>query len=198
MPAPRLLLAIALATLLAHGSVAGAAPGDHRLLTGTLISPADATAERTLVIQSEDGVIHFVELGFAESIALVRVGDRVSVIGREGFQPTHILFAHLAHREDIASAPPALPLAVSIAPVTDVRESPDVVTGTVESVAGRTLRVTNRHGHRITVDVAAIDADIRGTLRPGDVVTVFAPTRISGLPVAAGIVVESGPAPAAR
>jgi hypothetical protein len=190
MPPLRVVLATALvAVTLGVASLAGAAPGDYRLLTGTIVWPADVTIERTIVIQGDDGVTHFAELAPTESFPRARVGDRVSVIGREGFRPTQILFAQLGHRED-APAPAALPLAVALAPANDVRESPDVVMGIVESVSGRSLRLTNRQGHRVEVDVAAIDPGIRQDLRPGDAVTVYAPTRISGLPVAAGIMVD--------
>jgi hypothetical protein len=197
MPPLRVALAIAVVALtFGFASLAGAAPGDYRLMTGTIVWPADVTVERVIVIQGDDGVTHFAELAPAETFPRARVGDRVSIIGREGFQPTQILFAQLGHRED-APPPGALPLAVALAPATDVRESPDLVIGTVDSVSGRTLRLTNRHGHRIDVDVAAIDLGLRQDLRPGDAVTIFAPTRISGLPVAAGILVDHAASPSA-
>lgn len=196
MPPLRLVIAIALvAAGFGFASLADAAPGDYRLLTGTVVWP-DVTFERTLVVQSDDGVMHFAELAMAESSPRTQVGDRVSIIGREGFRPTHILFAQLASREPTGSAPAALPVTVAVTPVIDVRESPDIVTGTVESLAGRALRLTNRHGHRIEVDVAAIDPDVRQALRPGDAVTIYAPTRVTGLPVAAGIMVDHAPASA--
>lgn len=198
MPPLRVALAIALvASTFGFASLADAAPGDYRLLTGTIVWPADVTVERTVVIQSDDGVMHFAELAPAESFARARLGDRVSIIGREGFQPTQILFAQLGHREDTTVAPAALPTAVAITPANDIRESNDVVIGVVESVAGRSLRLTNRQGHRIEVDVAAIDLGIRQDLRPGDAVTILAPTRVGGLPVASGILVDHAVAPAA-
>ena len=188
MPRFRVLLAIALAVVtVGFASVVDAGLGDYRLLTGTIMWPLDVTTDRTVVIQTDDGVTHFVEFAPTEVMPRVRVGDRVSLIGREGFQPTQILFAQFGHREEPVSSPAALPLAVVLAPTADVRLSPDVVAGTVESVSGPSLRVINRHGHRIQVDVAAIDASILQDLRPGDGVVVYAPMRVSGLPVASGI-----------
>ena len=198
MPRITVSLAIAfLAATLGQAWPADAAPGDYRLLTGTIVWPAQVSADSTVVIQSDDGVMHFAELAPAEALVSARAGDRVSIIGREGFQPTQILFGQLAHRDTTAAALPALPLAIAITPVTEVSESPDIVLGTVESVTGRSLRLINRYGHRIEVDVAAIDPGLRADVHPGDTVRVYAPTRISGLPIAAGIVVEHTAGPAA-
>jgi hypothetical protein len=71
------------------------------------------------------------------------------------------------------------------------------VVGLVESVREPSLTLTSRRGQRVNVDVSAIDRDIRRELKPGDRVTVFAPNRDSGSPVASGILVDHAATPAA-
>jgi hypothetical protein len=181
--------------------LADAGVGDYRLVTGTIAWPLAVGGERTLVIHGDDGVMRFAELAPGESFRQLRAGDRVSVLGREGFKSDQLLFAQIERREDAndTSAPAALPTAVATTASgsDNIRESPDVVFGIVDSVQGRTLAVATPRGQRVQVDIAAIDADIRRDLRPGDQVTVFAPNRSSGMPVATGIMVDHSSAPAA-
>jgi hypothetical protein len=193
------LTAAAVAAVLWTASFADAAPGDYRLVTGTIVWPLVVVSERTLVIQGDDGVTHFAELAPVEPVTRLRAGDRVSMVAREGFQPNQLLFAQLERREDgNGGAPAALPTAVASAGTTpDIRESPDVVIGVVTAVRGRALEVTTLRGARVAIDVSAIDPDIRRDLRPGDQVTVYAPVRVQGQPVASGILVDHSTAPAA-
>lgn len=196
------LTVLAVAGCLWIAPLADAAVGDYRLVSGTIAWPLAVSGERTVVIQGDDGVTHFVELAPGESFRQLRAGDRVSVLGREGFKSDQLIFAQIERREDAndtnASAPAALPTAVATAATgPDIRESPDVVFGIVDHVKGRSLSVTTRRGQRVQVDIAAIDADIRRDLRPGDQVTVFAPNRAGGVAVATGIMVDHTSAPAA-
>lgn len=192
------LAAAMVAGVLWMASLADAAPGDFRLITGTVVAPLEMSTERLVVIQGDDGVMHFAEFGAAESFSRVRAGERVQLLGREGFQAGHLLFAQVVRRDDAnGSDGAALPTVVASDSARSVLESPDVVAGVVESLRGRSLAMTNRRGQRVNVDVSAIDADIRRDLKPGDQVTVFAPTRISGSPVASGILVDHTPAPSA-
>lgn len=188
------LTVLAVAGCLWIAPLADAAVGDYRLVSGTIAWPLSVAGERTVVIQGDDGVMHFAELAPGESFRQLRAGHRVSVLGREGFKPDQLLFAQIERREDAndnTSAPAALPTAVVTGPVTpDIRESPDIVFGTVDHVKGRSLSVTTPRGQRVQVDITAIDADIRRDLRPGDQVTVFAPNRASGVAVATGIMVD--------
>lgn len=194
------LTAAMVAGILWIASLANATVGDFRLVTGTVVAPVEVSTERTLVIQGDDGVMYFAELAPAEAFPRVRVGERVSLLARESFQAGHLLFAQVVSRvlENEGAAPAALPTAlVSGGPATDVLESPDVIVGVVDDLRGRALRLTNRRGYAIEVDVSAIDADFRRDLKPGDHVTIFAPTRVNGFPVASGILVDHTAAPAA-
>lgn len=194
------LTAAAVGTVLWIASLADAAPGDYRLVTGTVVWPVQVVSERTIVISGDDGVTHFAELAPAESFSRLRAGDRVSLIAREGFQPNQLLFAQLQRREDAdnGAAPAALPTSVATASsVPDIRDSLDVVIGVVESVNARGLSITNQRGNRVEVDVSRLDADIRRDLRPGDQVTVYAPVRVNGHPIASGILVDHSTSPAA-
>jgi hypothetical protein len=191
--------AAATAAVLWIASFASAAPGDYRLVTGTLVYPVSISTERTIVIQSDDGVTHFAELAPTELVPRARAGERVSVLGREGFQPTQILFGQLQRLADSDSgAPSALPTALTSPPAAnDIRDSNDVIVGTVERVQGRSLSVTTSKGSRVQIDVSSIDVGIRRDLRPGDPVTVYAPQRRGGVPVASGILVEHSVPPSA-
>lgn len=198
-------LRIALTVLAVGGCLwiaplADAAVGDYRLVTGTIAWPLAVSGERTIVIQGDDGAMHFAELAPGESFRQLRAGDRVSALGREGFKSDQLLFAQIERREDAndTSAPAALPTAVATAASEpDIRASRDVVFGIVDSVQGRSLSVTTPRGNRVQVDITAIDADIRRDLRPGDQVTVLAPNWTSGMAVAMGIMVDHTSAPAA-
>ncbi|MBI2203978.1 MAG: hypothetical protein HYU41_09025 [Candidatus Rokubacteria bacterium] len=193
------LAAAMVAGVLWMASLADAAPGDFRLITGTVVAPLEMSTEPVVVVvQGDDGVMHFAEFGAAESFPRVRAGERVQMLGREGFQAGHLLFAQVVRRDDPnGSDGAALPAVVASDSARSILESPDVVVGVVESLRGRSLAMTNRRGQRVNVDVSAIDADIRRDLKPGDQVTVFAPTRISGSPVASGILVDHTPPPSA-
>jgi hypothetical protein len=193
------LTAAAVVACLWIASPAGAAVGDFRLVTGTVAWPLNVSGERTIVVQGEDGVMHFVELAPGETFRQLRAGDRVSVIGREGFKSDQLLFAQIERREDLSGgAPAALPTAVATALTpTDVLQSPDFVVGIVSGVHHNDLMVTTPRGNRVHIDIASIDADIRAALRPGDRVSVFAPNRAGGNPIASGILVDHVQSPAA-
>ena len=193
------LTAAAVVACLWIASPAQAAVGDFRLVTGTIAWPLNVSGERTIVVQGEDGVMHFVELAPGESFRQLRAGDRVSLIGREGFKSDQLLFAQIERREDLSGgAPAALPTAVATAITpTDVLQSPDFVIGVVSRVHDNDLTVTTPRGNRVHVDIAAIDAEIRAILRPGDRVSVFAPNRAGGNPIASGILVDHAQSPAA-
>lgn len=201
MRSVRLALAAAMvAGILRIATLADAAPGDFRLITGTVIAPLEMSTERIVVIQGDDGAMHFAEFGSANGDLLprVRAGERVQLLGREGFQTGHLLFTQVIRREDPNGANgAALPAVVASDSTRAILDSPDVVVGVVDSVRGPSLAVTNRRGQRVTVDISAIDADIRRDLKPGDQVTVFAPTRISGSPIASGILVDHTAIPSA-
>jgi hypothetical protein len=181
-------------------SSAGAGVGDYRLVTGTIAWPLEAGGERTVMIQTDDGTMLFAELAAGESVRRLRAGDHVSVVGREGFKSDQLLFAQIERREDpnTASAPAALPAAVAttITPG-DVLQSGDFVVGVVNRVQGNALTVTTPRGTRVQVDIAAIDNDIRRDIRPGDQVKVYAPNRVSGQPVASGILIDHAASPSA-
>jgi hypothetical protein len=162
--------------------------------------PAQLVAERTIVIQGDDGVTSFAELAPSESFGQLRAGDRVRLIAREGFQPNHLLFVQIqpGAAAENGGAPASMPAAVASASVpADIRESPDVLIGVVDAVNPRALSLQTQRGARVEIDVTRLDADILRDLRPGDQVTVYAPMRVHGHPVASGIVVEHAQAPSA-
>ena len=200
MRSQKIAITAAVGAVLWLASLADAAPGDYRVVTGTILWPAQVVSERTIVIQGDDGVTHFTELALAESFSRLGAGDRVSLIAREGFQPNQLLFAQLQLREDVdkSTGPAAMPGIVgSASNVTDIRESPDVVAGVVDAVQARGVSITTHRGTRVLVDVSKLDADIRRDLRPGDQVTLYTPMRVNGHPVASGIVVGHASAPSA-
>ena len=200
MRSHRIAITAAAGAALLLTSLADAAPGDYRLVTGTIVWPVQVVSERTIVIQGDDGVTHFAELAMAEAFSRLAAGDRVSLIAREGFQPNQLLFAQLQPREDVdkGTGPAALPgIVASPSSVTDIRDSPDVVAGVVDAVHARSVSITTHRGTRIQVDVSKLDTDIRRDLRPGDQVTLYTPMRVNAHPVASGIIVQHASAPSA-
>jgi hypothetical protein len=169
-----------------------AAPGDYRLVTGTLIWPHVLKFERLAVVHGDDGLTWFAELASPLGQPTVRFGDRVAVAGREGSQRGQLTSAGITPAEGEMprfGARPAVPSPLSA--VVPMMDGTEAIFGTVEILDGDALTIT-AGGRPVTVDVAALDAGVKAALARDRQVRVLAQP-VEGRLVARGIVVEHGP-----
>lgn len=149
-----------------------AAPGDFRVIDGTLIA-AGAQGTATIArIDGDDGVSYYADLRGARWDPLrLRPGALVTLAGYEGAQPNQITAAVLDARE---TAAPAASPATNMPPSPPEREPPaDRVEGRVESIAGNILTLRSADGRPVRVDLGQVRVDIRTSVGVGDRVTVF-------------------------
>ena len=177
--------AIALAfgvALFAVANAVDAAPGDPRLVSGTIEGPQSTADEHFLVMRLTDGTRVYVDVGAAHvwTTSVLAAGDAISIIaveGRRAYELNAIIVAEsFASLDGGAASPP-----------TDAHR----LDGRVESIAGPSL-VLRVNGRPITVDVARVRDHQRP--RPGANVTVFGARGAGGRFVASGLVEVSAPA----
>jgi hypothetical protein len=197
----------ALLTTLVLASAAHAAPGDYQLVSGTLVWPRVLMSERLAVVQGDDGVTYFAELASPEGLPKVQVGDRVAVVGREGLQRGQLTSASVSRATSAAgrpaagaagdSEPSASPAATTLSPrpgpsaaIVPMVDGAEAIFGTVEVVNGDTLTIATE-GRWVSVDLARIDADVKGALERGSQVRVLA-HGANGRLVAHGLVIDHG------
>lgn len=92
-----IVLTLILAFPLASTNVAHSAPGDARLLQGTLEWPAAVAAEPFLVIRAEDGRWYYADVASAQRLVSgpLTAGTRIAVVGIEGAKPHEIIVVAL-------------------------------------------------------------------------------------------------------
>lgn len=197
--------AAAAVTLLAWASVAGAFPGDYRIIEGTLVWPQNLTpnhlgsSEHVAVVQGDLGTRYFAELtATTEVSAPVHAGHRVVVLAREGQQPSQLTAMRVESpperpspaQDGTVSRPPA---ASSRAPAASPPR-PVTIEGTVLARSGSTLILRRADEHRVAVDIAALDGPAREVLQTGHTVSVFGTVLNGVVLVAQGVNVDYGAA----
>lgn len=169
--------ALAVAALVLVPLVAAAAPGDFRVIEGTLVVMPEAPSPPVARVDGDDGVTYYADLrGARWDPARLRVGQRVALAGYEGARPDEITAAVLDASEgapaaSVPTAPSAAASPGTAAPAP--REPAERAQGTVERIEGNELTLRTPGGTRVTADLSQIQADVRRTVRPGDQVTVF-------------------------
>ena len=165
------MAALAAGSLLVAFSQATGAPGDSRVVRGTVEWPATAEATPFIVIRGEDGRRYSADVTTAQrGQVTLTAGSRVTVAGVEGTRPHEIRAVSVTPAEGVPP-PPAAPLAPSgSAPATG--PPPQRIDGRVEGVSGSTLVIVTDDGRRVVVDLATLGPRF-DRLRVGDEVTVF-------------------------
>jgi hypothetical protein len=199
------LLLVALSVISLAGAAA-AAPGDPRVLQGTLEWPATYDADRFIIIRGTDGALYYADVSGAERRVreLVQAGERISVIGVEARQPFEIA-ATVVGAGDAALAavapgtprPRTTPSAPPGGAESRARESWQRIEGTIQSVASDVVAVKTPSGETVSIDASTLGAGARRALRRGEAVTVFARTDDGGRLVATGLMHVEPPPPAA-
>jgi len=201
----RSLVALALLGLSAGAAVA--APGDPRVLQGTLEWPATVTSEPFVVMRGDDGKLYYADISVAQRRTPdpLRAGSRMAVLGVEGSRPYEIAAIAIGAGDATSlgvtpSGSPSTPSA-SI-PSTALTPGPPAepmwrMDGTVQSVAGTTITLRTTAGRTASVDVSLLDEKTRQALRTGDRVSLFGVPRKDRRLVANGFIQSDAGSPAA-
>ncbi|HEU4368914.1 MAG TPA: hypothetical protein VFV05_11895 [Methylomirabilota bacterium] len=187
---------IALAILALSAGTAVAAPGDPRVVQGTLEWPASLAAEPFIAMRGEDGRVYYVDVSAAQRRVpgALTAGSRVAVLGVEGTRP-HEMAALVLGAGDAASlgltAPNAAPAPGGAA------EPVWRLDGTVQSVSGSTITLRTADGKTHNVEASQLsDATLRA-LHSGDRVSLFGVPQPDRRLVANGYIQVADPPPPA-
>jgi hypothetical protein len=165
---------LTLASLLLLTEVAAAAPGDPRLLKGTLEWPATLATEPIAVVRGDDGVLYYVEASSAERLGAPITG-RVSVVAIEGMKPQELSAVIIGSGDSALTSvqTPSVPGEVAASPRTDSTDDLWRVQGKVRAVTVSDIIVETSYGEAVRVDASKLSAWTRQTLRPGDEVKLY-------------------------
>jgi len=190
---------VALAPVLLLTDLAAAAPGDPRLLKGSLEWPATLAAESMAVVRADDGAFYYVDASTAERLGAPITG-RVSVVGIEGMKPQEISAVIIGGGDSALAAleTPAIPGEVSASPRTEVSDDLWRVQGKVQAVSLSDIVVETADGQSVRVDASKLSAWTRQTLRPGDEVKLFGVPQEDRRLVANGLIQRMPAAPPSR
>jgi hypothetical protein len=205
---------IALTILGLSAGAAHAAPGDPRVLQGTLEWPSTVASEPFMVVRGEDGRLYYADISAAQrrTPEPMTSGSRVAVLGVEGAR-SHEISALAVGAGDAASlglsptgiVPPSPPSSVpsaSIPSTASAQVGPPAepmwrIDGTVQSVAKGSVTLRRSDARTITIDVSQLSDQTLAALRPGDQVSLFGVPRKDHRLVANGYIQSEPPAPAA-
>jgi hypothetical protein len=201
----RSLVGLALLGLSAGAAVA--APGDPRVLQGTLEWPATVTSEPFVVMRGDDGRLYYADISVAQRRTPdpLRAGSRMAVLGVEGSRPYEIaaIAVGAGDATSLGLTPSSSPSTPSASiPSTALTPGPPPepmwrMDGTVQSVAGTTVTLRTTAGRTATVDVSLLDEKTRQALRTGDRVSLFGVPRKDRRLVANGFIQSDAGPPAA-
>jgi hypothetical protein len=167
-------LVLTLASLVLLTEIAVAAPGDPRLLKGTLEWPATLATESIAVIRGDDGTLYYVEASTAERLGAPITG-RVSVVGIEGMKPQELSAVIIGSGDSALTSleTPSVPGDVAASPRTDSSDDLWRVQGKVRAVTIADIIVETPYGQSVRVDASKLSPWTRQTLRPGDEVKLY-------------------------
>ena len=188
-------LFLTLASVAFLTEIAAAAPGDPRIVKGTLEWPATLASEPIAVVRGDDGALYYVEATSAERVAAPITG-RVSVVGIEGMKPQE-LSAVIIGSGDSAIKSVEAPGDVAASPTTDSSDDLWRVAGKVRAVTISDIVVETYQGQTVRIDASKLSPWTRQTLRPGDEVKLYGVPQADRRLVANGFIQLMPSAPAA-
>ncbi|HEU5194748.1 MAG TPA: hypothetical protein VFW70_08410 [Methylomirabilota bacterium] len=199
---------VALAIVGLSAGAAAAAPGEPRVLQGTLEWPATVANEPFVVLRGEDGRLYYADISGAQRRTPdpMRSGSRIAVLGVEGAR-AHEIAAIAVGAGDATSlglTPPGsmASLPSGSLPSTAVAPGPPAesfwrLDGTVQSVSGTTVTVRKADGATQAVDASPLNVRTLRALRPGDRVSFFGVPRTDRRLIANGYIQSEAPSPSA-
>jgi hypothetical protein len=167
-------LVLTLASLVLLTEIAAAAPGDPRLLKGTLEWPATLAMESIAVIRGDDGVLYYVDASTAERLGAPITG-RVSVVGIEGMKAQELSAVIIGGGDSALTSleTPSIPGDVAASPRTESSDDLWRVQGKVRAVTIADIIVETPQGQSVRVDASKLSPWTRQTVRPGDEVKLY-------------------------
>jgi hypothetical protein len=188
-------LFITLASIAFLTEIAAAAPGDPRIVKGTLEWPATLASEPIAVVRGVDGALYSGEATSAERVAAPITG-RISVVGIEGMKPQE-LSAVIIGSGDSAIKSVETPGDVAASPTTDSSDDLWRVAGKVRAVTISDIIVETNQGQTVRVDASKLSPWTRQTLHPGDEVKLYGTPQADRRLVANGFIQLMPSAPSA-
>jgi hypothetical protein len=198
---------LALAVLGLSSGSALAAPGDPRVVEGTLEWPATVSNEPFVVIRGSDGRSYYADISAAQrrTTDTMASGARVAVLGIEGGRPHEISGIAIGTGDasslglttsSVSGAPSASIPSTAIAPAPPA-EPLWRLDGTVQSITGSTVTLRTDNGRTPAVDLSQLSDKTLRALRPGDRVSLFGVPRKDNRLVANGYIQSEPVSPAA-
>jgi hypothetical protein len=204
---------VALAIVALSAGAVSAAPGEPRVVQGTLEWPATVSNEPFVVIYGDDGRFYYADIASAQRRTPdpLTSGTRVAVVGIEGGHP-HEVAALAIGAGDASSlglvmpggsaASPSTPSSPSVVPsaATAAGASSEALwrlDGTVESVSGSTVVVRTENGRTHSVDASQLSEQTLSAMQPGDRVSLFGAPRKDRRLIANGYIQSEVATPAA-
>jgi hypothetical protein len=194
---------IALTVIALGAGPAVAAPGDPRVVQGTLEWPASLSTEPFVVVRGEDGRLYYADISSAQRRATgaLAAGSRMSIFGVEGNRPHELAAVAFGAGEATGlgiSLPgsqdaPAGTLPSPLPGSASATEAMWQVVGTVQSVSGTMVTIRTRDGQMQTVDASQLSVATLRSLRTGDRVSLFGAPRADRKLVANGYVASEVP-----
>lgn len=170
------VLFIAVASIFLLTDLAAAAPGDPRVLRGTLEWPANLSTEAIAVVRGDDGGLYYVDASSTERLGAPITG-RVSIVGIEGMKPQEISAVVIGGGDSALGAfeSPRIPGAseVSASPRTESVDDMWKVQGRVRAVSLGDIVVETAQGQTVRIDASRLSPWTKQTLRPGDEIKLF-------------------------
>jgi hypothetical protein len=198
---------VTLALLVVPAGVALAAPGDPRVVQGSLEWPATLAAEPFVVVRGEDGRLYYVDVASAQRRVpgTLTAGTRMAVLGVEGTRPHELAAIAFGPGEAAAlglhpsgGAPGPSASLPSVAPPPAPSAEPMWrVDGTVQTVAGNLVTIRTEAGRQQQVDMSELSPNTVRGLRSGDRVSLFGTPRHDRRLIANGFVQTEAEVPAA-
>jgi hypothetical protein len=191
--------AVTILVLAISAAPAVAAPGDPRIVQGTLEWPATLAAEPFVVVRGDDSHVYYADIASAQRRmpAGLTAGSRIALLGVEGNRPHEVAVMVIGAGDaaslgvDTSNLPPPAPTAPS--------EPMWRVDGTVQGLSGRAVTLQTPDGQTATVDVSRLSTATVVALRPGERVSLFGVPRDDRQLVANGYIqVETAPAASPR
>ena len=202
---------VALAILGLSAGTAMAAPGDPRVVQGTLEWPARIGNEPFVVVRGEDGRLYYTDITAAQRRTAdpMTSGSRMAVLGVEGARPYEIAAIAigagdaaalgLTPSSTITASTPSASASIPSAAATPGPPPEPLwrVDGTVQSVAGTNVTLRRADARTVTVDVSQLNAETLRALRSGDQVSLFGVPRRDRRLVANGYIQREAAEPSA-
>ena len=200
---PAIVVVLAVTILGSWSGSTLAAPGEPRVVQGTLEWPAAVSNQPFVVIRGDDGRMFYADIASAQrrTPGQLAAGTRVAVLGIEGTRPYEIAAIAIGagNAASLGLVPGSSGDSTFSVPGGAPAPSDEMwrVEGVVEAVTGPTVALRGPDGQMRSVDLSQLNEATWRALRPGERITVFGPPRDDRRLIANGFIQAEAPTPAA-